>query len=223
MYVRHLVCGFLFFYLANALRAKVRHDDTFYSSLEDTCISEKIDGNLVGEGKEAKPGNSKSPTKIKDPYQSVKKITKTKDPATKLPCPDIDISRLLYRVTRPEESCQEGLIAKAPQEHKTLSSHVNCGSRPEYVSQYISFTSSPDIAARIKDKSKNKDANIVKVNLSNLNSACAIYDLTKKEVREKNVNGATARNFALGWCEVVVSCGELRIPCEVYVPLVSQS
>ena len=65
-----MVCGFLFFYLANALRAKVRHEDTFYSSLEDTCISisDEIDGNLVGEGKATKPGNSKSLTNIKASY-----------------------------------------------------------------------------------------------------------------------------------------------------------
>ena len=194
MYAAQVVWVFVLFQLVHAVyggRAGDSLDDAFTADIETHL--------QVGKEFVYAEGKAKA-----TPKPTPKKTPKPKEPP-KPPCPDIGKTQLLYRVIRSDENCQLGLIAKDPHATKTISSHVTSGSGKNYKSQFISFTSSQDRANRIKAKG-NEGSNIVKVKTTDLGIGCEVYDLTKKDVREKNVPGATARNFALGWCEVVVHC-----------------
>ena len=60
-------------------------------------------------------------------------------------CPSPATTQTLYRILRADESCNVGLLAKNPSQSRTVNSHVLCGSRNNYQSQYISTTSSTEV------------------------------------------------------------------------------
>ena len=52
----------------------------------------------------------------------------------------------VYRILRPDEN-PDGIVAKNPDTQKSFLSHVNCGSRPKYASQFISTSASIGVRA----------------------------------------------------------------------------
>lgn len=126
-------------------------------------------------------------------------------------CPNIAQTGKLYRVIRSEENCDRGLIAKNPSATRTVISHVNCGSRSGYTSQYISFTTSPDVTNKYKTRSGGR---VVTVLTSQLPNDCNIFDLTVQANRDMYLGNAVCANFAKSDCEVLLECGS-PIPCQI--------
>ena len=129
-----------------------------------------------------------------------------------------DVYRL-WRILRPDEDPKVGLVAKDPQACKTVISHVNCGSREGYKSQYISTTASYDVALRYKAKGEEKGLTglrIAEIDLEDLPETCKleIVDLTTEENRDKYLGNAVCKNFAKASCEVLLKCN-VPIPCHV--------
>ena len=125
----------------------------------------------------------------------------------------------LWRILRPDEDPKVGLVAKDPQACKTVISHVNCGSREGYKSQYISTTASYDVALRYKAKGEEKGLTglrIAEIDLDDLPETCKleIVDLTTEENRDKYLGDAVCKNFAKASCEVLLKCN-VPIPCHV--------
>ena len=113
-------------------------------------------------------------------------------------------------------------MAKDPLAKKTVLSHVNCGSRPKYTSQYISATASLDVAKHYKAVGEKKGLTrlrIAEVQLDNLPKHCRleIVDLTSDENRDHYLGKAVCKNFAKASCEVLLKC-DVPIPCEVIDP-----
>ena len=130
--------------------------------------------------------------------------------------------RVLYRILRPDEDPVKGLVAKDPSANKTVLSHVNCGSKPNYKSQFISTTSSLDTALYYKKKDEGKGLKglrICKIDLDNLPESCrsGIKDLTSEENRDKYLGKAVCKNFAKKSNEVLLQCDK-PIPCKVIDP-----
>lgn len=125
----------------------------------------------------------------------------------------------LWRILRPDEDPKVGLVAKDPQACKTVISHVNCGSREGYKSQYISTTASYDVALHYKAKGEEKGLTglrIAKIDLDDLPETykLEIVDLTTEENRDKYLGNAVCKNFAKASCEVLLKCN-VPIPCHV--------
>ena len=134
---------------------------------------------------------------------------------TKQDCPDRLVTRKLYRVTDPNQNCKDGLIAKDPDQKKTVSSHVGCGGRKNYKSQYISFSTSYGIVYNKYWPKKPPGANLVEVDIDSLPSGCKTYDLTVEKTREKLVgHNPRAKNYAKSDCEVLLECGTSPVPCK---------
>lgn len=130
--------------------------------------------------------------------------------------------RRLFRILRPNENPAIGIVAKDPLAKKTVLSHVNCGSRPKYTSQYISATASLDVAKHYKAVGEKKGLTrlrIAEVQLDNLPKHCRleIVDLTSEENRDHYLGKAVCKNFAKASCEVLLKC-DVPIPCEVIDP-----
>lgn len=126
---------------------------------------------------------------------------------------------ILYRVARSDENPKDGLVAKDPSAEKSVISHVNCGGRSNYKSQFISTTKSLDVAKRYKAKAEKEGATglqIVKIDLHALPEGCnlEIVDLTIKENRDKYLKKAVCHNFAKASEEVLLTC-DVPIPCDV--------
>lgn len=130
-------------------------------------------------------------------------------------CPTLETGKL-YRVTDPNQNCQGGIIAKDPTAKKTVSSHVGCGSRPNYKSQYISFSTSYDVVHDKYWPLKPPGARLVEVNIhTQIPSGCNIYDLTNPEVRQEYIgHNPWAMNYAKSDCEVLLECGTSRVRCK---------
>lgn len=127
-------------------------------------------------------------------------------------CPNMFQTYELYRVTDPEQSCDEGgLIAKDPTAKKTPLSHVNCGGRTNYRSQFISFTTSIDIIDKYWAK-KPAGAHVVKVKVGDIPKYCKIYDLTSAVNRNKWLGKVVCAKYAAYDCEVLLWC-KAPIPC----------
>ena len=128
----------------------------------------------------------------------------------------------LFRILRPDEIPKIGIVAKNPLADRTVLSHVNCGSRPKYTSQYISTTASLDVARYYKKKGEEKGLSglrIAQIQLDKLPEGCKlkIVDLTTEENRNKYLGNAVCKNFAKASCEVLLECN-VPIPCEVIDP-----
>lgn len=125
--------------------------------------------------------------------------------------------RYIYRVLRPDESCQTGIIARAPAAALSIIQHVGCGANVAYRSQYISFTSSIE-RARFWAAKAPITAKVAQVQLDNaiVKKNCRITDLTTEASRRSVLRGAFwAQAVAENSCEVVLQCGNNRLPCNV--------
>lgn len=128
----------------------------------------------------------------------------------------------LFRILRPDENPNVGIVAKNPFADKTVLSHVNCGGRQKYKSQFISATTSLDVARYYKKKGEQKGLTglrIAQIRLDKLPEGCKleIVDLTTEENRNKYLGNAVCKNFAKASCEVLLVC-DVPIPCEVIDP-----
>lgn len=122
----------------------------------------------------------------------------------------------LYRILRPDEN-PAGIVAKNPSAQRTVLSHVNCGSRPSYTSQFISTTASLDVAKYYKEKGEKKGLTglrICKFDVNKLPQSCQTVDLTTEENRDKYLGNAVCKNFAKASQEVLLQC-DVPIPCTV--------
>ena len=125
----------------------------------------------------------------------------------------------IYRILRPDEN-PEGIIAKDPSAQKTVLSHVNCGSRPKYTSQFISTSASLDVAKYYKEKGEKNGLTglrICKFEINKLSTKCQIVDLTAEENRDRYLGNAVCKNFAIASAEVLLRCAA-PIPCKVIDP-----
>ena len=125
----------------------------------------------------------------------------------------------VYRILRPDEN-PDGIVAKNPGAQKSVLSHVNCGSRPKYASQFISSTASLDVAKYYKKKGEEKGLTglrICEFEVDKLPQPCQIVDLTTKENRDEYLGNAVCKNYAKGSMEVLLQCG-VPIPCNVIDP-----
>ena len=125
----------------------------------------------------------------------------------------------LWRVLRPDEEPEDGLKAKDPGAKKTVISHVNCGGRETYKSQYISTTASYDVAH--KYKAKKDDLRIAEIDLYALPKSCKlkIWDLTIEKNRDKWLKDSQRlKYYANASREVLLKCN-VPIPCRVVDPL----
>ena len=125
-------------------------------------------------------------------------------------CPNLQLTKVLYRAIRRDEYCYGGLSAKDPHVRKTVLSHVNCGSKRGYKSQYISFSTSLDI---LEKKYLKPGRRIVEVKLDQLKK-CKVYDLTLPTNRERFLKKAIfANRCAAADCAVLLWC-KSPIPCQ---------
>lgn len=128
----------------------------------------------------------------------------------------------LWRILRPDENPEDGLTAKDPQAKKSVLSHVNCGCRKGYASQYISTTASYKVAQNRKTVEESKGLTglrIAEIDLNALPKDCKlkIVDLTTEENRDEYLGNAVCKNFAKASCEVLLEC-DVPIPCYVVDP-----
>ena len=49
--------------------------------------------------------------------------------------------------------------------------------------------------------------------MANLNPTCGVYDLTIEANRDVYLKGSRSKAYAKASCEVVLSCGQVRVPC----------
>ena len=131
-------------------------------------------------------------------------------------CPDPTTTNWqLYRVMRTNEDCSSGLLAKNPLDTTTtVNNHVECGSQPQYTSQYISFTSSLEVARFWQAKKPWLNLKIANIKPGTIPSTCVRYDLTSAAKRDQYLDTLKAKNYARVSCEVVLSCGTTPVPCE---------
>ena len=128
----------------------------------------------------------------------------------------------LYRVLRPEETPQIGLIAKNRSACKTPLSHVNCGSRENYGSQFISTTADLDVALSWQSKYSLKNLKIAVIDVSLLPKDTVVIDLTTEANRDHYLGNAVCKNFAKASMEVLLANPNEPIPFEYYKNLEQQ-
>ena len=131
-----------------------------------------------------------------------------------IPCGVWD-REVLYRLLRSKENCKDGLTAKSRTAEKSVQSHIGCGSRKNYKSQFISTTTVLEVAEHYKEKF-DPDGRIAVIRVTQaMRNDCRFVDLTDKDTRERELKGKMARNFAKASCEVLVSCPNIRVPCKI--------
>ncbi len=127
--------------------------------------------------------------------------------------PGLKKTKVLYRVIRSDESCENGLLAKDPEAKHTIASHVVHGSKKKKGSQYISFTTSLEIA---ENKYAKQGGTIAKVNVNDLSRVCKLTNLNDCSIREKFLgHNNLGFNFARKDCEVLLEC-KTPIPCSLF-------
>ena len=129
-------------------------------------------------------------------------------------CPNRLQTRKLYRATYPGQTCYGGgLMAKNPQATRSVSSHVGCGSRVGYTSQYISFSTSLDVVRTKYWPNASPGSRIVEVDLDRVPSDCKTFDLTLPMNRARWIDhNPWAKKYTSNDCEVLLSCIS-RVPC----------
>ena len=118
-----------------------------------------------------------------------------------------NLGKVIYRVTRPTElTTMTGTIfPKNINLQKTLNSHVGCGSRNGYQSQYISATTSLEVAMKYYNLSP-PGTRIVELKEEDVvDNTNEIYDFTSKEQRDNLLTHPMFRNFAAKSKEVVLA------------------
>ena len=126
----------------------------------------------------------------------------------------------LYRIIRPDEN-PRAIVAKDPSARKTVLSHVNCGGRENYASQFISTSATLETSRRYKAKGEAKGLTglrICEIDVNQLRTKCWIFDLTVEEYRRNFLGRAVmATNFAIASEEVLLQCNA-PISCTVIDP-----
>ncbi len=118
--------------------------------------------------------------------------------------PGLENTGVIYRATRPDESCKNGVLAKNPDAKHTVSSHVSNGSRKKQGSQYISFTTSLKIA---ENKYLQEGGKIISVDVNRLPPYCKLTNLNHGPTREELLgHNIRAFNCARKDCEVLLEC-----------------
>ena len=121
-----------------------------------------------------------------------------------------DIPDKLYRILRPDED-PNAIVAKNPNADKTVLSHVNCGSRRGYQSQYISTSASLDVAREYRNKAQEQGQAGLRIAEFDTNAlqqqGCQFFDLTTDAGRDAHLGRAVmAKNFARKSQEIVLKC-----------------
>ena len=112
--------------------------------------------------------------------------------------------QFLYRILRPDEN-PEKIVAKDPGAQKTVLSHVNCGGRAYYQSQFVSTSASLDAAKHYKGAT---ELRICEIPVDKLPPNSKIVDLTTEENRDKYLGNAVCKKFAKKSEEVLLECSE---------------
>lgn len=124
-----------------------------------------------------------------------------------------EIPDILYRVLRSDEN-PAAIVPKDITEDRTILSHVNCGSRKNYRSQFISTTTSLDVAREYQSRKRGLRICQFDVNVLRQHQ-CDFFDLTTEEGRNLYLGDAVmAKNFAGKSEEVVLFC-HVPVPCNV--------
>ncbi|XP_052790076.1 uncharacterized protein LOC128224305 [Mya arenaria] len=112
------------------------------------------------------------------------------------------IPKELYRLLRKTE-IPARIVAKDAGSTKSVQSHVRCGSKKKYISQYISTTTELQCALRWYHTSPN--GGIVKIDVSKLPKTARIIDLTDPNIRKRYLTNPKADHFAERMNEVLVA------------------
>ena len=105
----------------------------------------------------------------------------------------------VYRVLRPDEDPADGLFPKDPNAKASIDDHVRFGSKPGYVSQYISATKELDVARAWAAKSGSR---IASIDLSQVPGE--VTDLSTYENRDWYLLDAKGRGYAMKSEEVII-------------------
>lgn len=123
-------------------------------------------------------------------------------------------NRYLYRVLREDEGASGDIYAKNMYATKTIQSHVGCGSRPNYESQYISCTTTYQAAldyGRLVVSGRGQSVGAVTIAVIDRDAlerdGHIVHDLSN--AGRDVLSGVMARNFAHRYDEALV---EHRIP-----------
>ena len=132
-------------------------------------------------------------------------------------CPNVTPQLHLYRVLRPDEDTKIGLGAKDPLGNKSQDSHVACNSRDGFKSQFLSFTTSLQIAQMYYNISQSKGLKprigMVAVSVSTLKTdKIKIFDFTNTGNRTMFLHNDENRKYSADACEVLLSLGSKTIP-----------
>ncbi|KAK3108583.1 hypothetical protein FSP39_011296 [Pinctada imbricata] len=109
------------------------------------------------------------------------------------------INRYLYRILRDDEDPNMGLRAKNPQATKSIQSHVGCGSKRNYASQYISTTANLKSAKTWAGKA---NKTVARIDVQLLPPETVLHDLSK--ANRTVLPGIMAYNFARKYAEVLI-------------------
>ena len=124
-----------------------------------------------------------------------------------------DMPETLHRVLRTNEDPNK------TEPNKTVLSHVNCGSRPGYKSQFISTSATLAASRLYKQLAESKGESglrICEFSIAAVERKCTIYDLTDEDVLNECLqNAVMARNFATKYKEVLLECKGRSISCTV--------
>ena len=124
----------------------------------------------------------------------------------------------VYRVLRTDED-PNSITPKDKTLDKTVLSHVNCGSRPGYESQFISTSATLEASRLYKQLAESRGEaglRICEFSISAVQRKCTIYDLTDANVLNACLgNAVMARNFATKYKEVLLECKGRAISCTV--------
>ena len=122
----------------------------------------------------------------------------------------------VYRILRPDEN-PDGIVAKNPDTQKSVLSHVNCGSRLNYASQFISSAASLEVAKYYKKKGEEKGLTGLRIGMIEVDKLppdCQIIDLTIEENRVQHLGNAVCKAYAKRSAEVLLRCS-VPISCTV--------
>ena len=129
-----------------------------------------------------------------------------------------DMPESVYRVLRDDED-PNSIEPKDKTLDKTVLSHVNCGSRPGYESQFISTSATLEASReyrRLAERRGESDLRICEFQMAAVERKCTVYDLTDETVLDECLgNAVMARNFATKYEEVLLECKGRPISCTV--------
>lgn len=121
----------------------------------------------------------------------------------------IDEERFVYRLLRPGESYNMGIIPKNVYSNTSINNHVAHGSSDGVKSRYISCSKTRDainrFASYIKPALRFQLRHIVRIDITKLDDDCEIYDLTEDSVSTRYLRSESARRHARDYDEVLLA------------------